>query len=228
MAVEKRRKENTSKIFGFRAATGIVAALALTVFFIHSLIPQSQIQKRIQVGPAPDGTFFLNTGWSLQPAGKNIPLSTLPMSTAASPDGRRMAVLNGGFLPASVDFLDMETTTKTASVSITDGWRGLAFSAGGTKLYAGNGAHASITEFGVKGDQLTVSRKIDLFPREPLQTLHLIADILPRDNDLLVADTLQDRIYEVNPAPTGAGPGSNGLMSGSMFFPARTFMQLRP
>jgi DNA-binding beta-propeller fold protein YncE len=201
MAVEKRRKENTCKIFVCRAAAGIVAALVLTVLSMHPLIPQSQIQKRIQAGPAPDGSFLLNTGWILQPAGKTIPLSTLPMSTAASPDGRRMAVLNGGFLPASVDFLDMETTSKTASVSITDGWRGLAFSAAGTRLYVGNGAHASITEFAVKGDQLTVSGKIDLFPGEPLQTPHLIADILPRDNNLLVVDTLQGRIYEVDPAP---------------------------
>src|SRR6202041_1951547 len=33
------------------------------------------------------------------------------------------------------------------------------------------------------------------------QTLHLIADILPRNKNLLVADTLQDRVYEIDPAP---------------------------
>ena len=181
----------------FRAAAGIVAALALTVLSIHPRTSESQVQERTKVGPAPDGSFLLNTGWKIRPAGKTIPLSTLPMSTAASPDGRRIAVLNGGFLPASVDYLDMETTSKTATVAITDGWRGLAFSAAGTRLYAGNGAHASITEFSVEGNQLAVSRKIDLFPGEPLQTLHLIADILPLNDTLLVADTLQDRVYEV-------------------------------
>src|ERR1700761_5817640 len=128
MAVEKQRKENMSKTSICGAGAGMVAALALTVLFIHSLTSQSQIQKRAEVGPAPDGSFLLNTGWSLQPAGKTIPLSTLPMSTAISPDGRRIAVLNGGFMPASVDYLDMKTTSKAASVSITDGWRGLAFS----------------------------------------------------------------------------------------------------
>src|SRR3984957_19375032 len=184
----------------FRAAAGIVAALALAALSIHPQTSQSQAQERTQVGPAPDGSFLLNTGWKIRPAGKTIPLSTLPMATAASPDGRRIAVLNGGFLPASVDYLDMETTSKTASVSITDGWRGLAFSAAGTKLYAGNGAHASITEFAVNGDHLTVSRKIELFPGEPLQTEHLIGDILPVNNSLLVADTLQDRVFEVDPA----------------------------
>jgi DNA-binding beta-propeller fold protein YncE len=189
-----------SNTFMCRAAAGIVAALAITVLSIHSQTPQLQTPKRAQVGPVPDGSFLLNTGWSLHPAGKTIPLSTLPMSTATSPDGRRMAVLNGGYLPASVDYLDMETTSKTASVSITDGWRGLAFSEAGTKLYAGNGARASITEFAINGEQLTVSKKIDLFPGEPLQTPHLIADILARNNHLLVLDTLQDRIFEVDPA----------------------------
>src|SRR5580698_9154512 len=135
----------------FRAAAGIVAAL--TVLSIHPRTSQSQVQERTQVGSATDGTFLLNTGWKIRPAGKTIPLSTLPMSTAISPDGRGVAVLNGGYLPASVDFIDMETTSKTTSVSITDGWRGLSFSADGTKLYAGNGARASITEFAVNGNK---------------------------------------------------------------------------
>lgn len=183
----------------FRVAIGIVTGLAITTLFSHAQTDQSQTAKRVQVGPVSDGSFLLNTGWSIRPAGKTIPLSTLPMSTAISPDGRGVAVLNGGYLPASVDFIDMETTSKTTSVSITDGWRGLSFSADGTKLYAGNGARASITEFAVNGNKLTVSRKIDLFPGEPLQTPHLIADILPHQNRLLVADTLQDRIFEVDP-----------------------------
>jgi DNA-binding beta-propeller fold protein YncE len=142
----------------------------------------------------------LNTGWRIRPAGKTIPLSTLPISTAMSPDGRRLAVLNGGYLPASVDWLDMETARKTTSVQITDGWRGLSFSSSGTKLYAGNGARGSITEFAVNGSQLTLSKKIELFSGEPEKTPHLIADILPLANHLLVADTLQDRILEVDPA----------------------------
>ena len=151
------------------------------------------------MGPEPDGGFLLNTGWQIHPAGKTIPLSTLPMSLAPSPDGQRIAVLNGGFLPASVDYLDMKTAAKTSTVSITDAWRGLAFSADGTRLYAGNGARASITEFAVHGSRLTVSRKIDLFPGESPQTLHLIADILPFKNRLLVLDTLKDRLFAVDP-----------------------------
>src|ERR1700744_2998901 len=153
-----------------RAQAVVIAMLAIAAFSLHGQT------ARTQVGPEPDGGFLLNTGWQIHPAGKTIPLSTLPMSLAPSPDGQRIAVLNGGFLPASVDYLDMKTAAKTSSVSITDAWRGLAFSADGTRLYAGNGARASITEFAVQGSRLTVSQKIDLFPGESRQTLHLIAD----------------------------------------------------
>jgi DNA-binding beta-propeller fold protein YncE len=182
------------------AACRMVAALAVTALLLHTQAPHASAQKPDQVGPAADGSFLLNTGWSIRPAGKTIPLSTLPMSTAVSPDGRRIAVLNGGYLPASVDYLDMATSTRIASLPITDGWRGLAFSADGTKLYAGNGARASITEFAVNGSELTVSKKIELLPGEPAQTSHLIADIVPYSGRLLVLDTLQNRLVEVDPA----------------------------
>src|SRR5579862_1294458 len=120
----------------------VIGTLIIGALSMHSQTSPVQPSSRTQVGPDRDGSFLLNTGSHIRPAGTTIPLSTLPMSIAPSPDGQRIAVLNGGFLPASVDYLDMKTVTKTSSVSITDGWRGLAFSADGTKLYAGNGARA--------------------------------------------------------------------------------------
>ncbi len=195
MRIDKHQNERSVIVI----TAGIVAALTIAATpFLYSQPPQVQPSGQQQVGPEPDGGFLLNTGWHLHPAGTTIPLSTLPMSVAASPDGQRVAVLNGGYLPASVDYLDMKSSAKVSSVSITDGWRGLAFSEDGTKLYAGNGAYASISEFAATGNQLTLSRKIDLFPGEPRETLHLIADILPIKNNLLVLDTLQDRLFYVD------------------------------
>src|SRR5215813_6098331 len=126
------KKHKKNNIFMCRVVMGIVAGLAITAFFNQAQTIQSQATKRDQVGPVSDGSLLLNTGWSIRPAGKSIPLSTLPMSTATSPDGQRVAILNGGYLPASVDFIDMKTTGKIASVPITDGWRGLVFSTDGT------------------------------------------------------------------------------------------------
>src|SRR5215510_9803368 len=125
MTVQRFLRTNTSNRRKFCAVAGVIVALATTAISIHSQKHQLQAAKQVQVGPTVDGSFLLNTGWRIRSAGKTIPLSTLPMSTAISPDGRRVAVLNGGYLPASVDFLDMETSSKIASVSINDGWRGL-------------------------------------------------------------------------------------------------------
>ncbi len=44
----------------------------------------SQTAPREQVGPLPGGGFLLNSGWRLDPVGKQIPLDTLPMSTRRS------------------------------------------------------------------------------------------------------------------------------------------------
>src|ERR1700753_3369569 len=107
------------------ALAAAIGMLTVGTFPMHCQAQQAQRSARTQVGPEPDGGFLLNTGWQIHPAGQTIPLSTLPMSLATSPDGQRIAVLNGGYMPASVDFLDMKTASKTASVAITDAWRGL-------------------------------------------------------------------------------------------------------
>jgi hypothetical protein len=95
-----------------RALAAVIGTLIIGALSMHSQTPQVQPPARAQVGPEPDGSFLLNTGWHIHPAGTTIPLSTLPMSLAPSPDGQRIAVLNGGFLPASVDYLDMKTANQ--------------------------------------------------------------------------------------------------------------------
>ena len=160
----------------------------------------SQRKRPDQVGEIPQGGYLLNTGWRVRPAGRNIPLSTLPMSHALSPDGRRLAVLNGGYVPPSVSMVDLETGKETGRTPIGDGWRGLAYSAAGDKLYAGNGARGWITEFAVNGGVLAEPRKITLFPEEQAGVAHLIADIIFQGDRLLVADTARDAILSVNPS----------------------------
>jgi YVTN family beta-propeller protein len=178
-----------------RILLGTIAAALVIVTAVYS-----QKARVRTVGPTEDGGFLLNTGWRIRPAGKNIPLSTLPMSQMLAPDGRMLAVLNGGYEPASVSLVDLETSRESARVTIGDGWRGLAFSPAGDRLYAGNGARGSLTEFTVNSGSLTVQRKIDLYPGEKTGVPHLIADILTQGDRLLVADGEQDKVLVVDPA----------------------------
>ncbi|MDQ6665081.1 MAG: hypothetical protein M3Z23_11880, partial [Acidobacteriota bacterium] len=67
----------------------------------------SQPAPREHVGPLPSGGFLLNSGWRLQPAGKQVPVDTLPMSSALSRDGRFLLILNGGYNPPSISVIDI-------------------------------------------------------------------------------------------------------------------------
>src|SRR5471030_1821072 len=78
-------------------AAGLVSLVALL---------SSQPAPREQVGPLPNGAFLLNSGWRLAPAGKQVPLDTLPMSTALSRDGKYLLVLNGGWKPPSISVIE--------------------------------------------------------------------------------------------------------------------------
>jgi DNA-binding beta-propeller fold protein YncE len=175
-----------------------ITLIAVAAVLAMAGIVYSQGARRRTVGEMEDGGFLLNTGWRIRPAGKNIPLSTLPMSHVLAPDGRMLAVLNGGYAPPSVSLVDLETARESARVTIGDGWRGLAFSPKGDKLYAGNGARGSLTEFTVSGADLSIGRKIDLYPGEKPGAPHLIADILVDSDKLLVADGEQDKILVVD------------------------------
>lgn len=82
----------------------IVSVLLLAAAYLAS-----QPAPKVQVGPLPDGGFLLNSGWKIKPAGRQVPLDTLPMSSALSPDGKYLLVLNGGYKPPSISVLDLAT-----------------------------------------------------------------------------------------------------------------------
>src|ERR1035441_2411024 len=102
-------------------------ALALAFLSVAALLT-SQPAPREQVGPLPGGAFLLNSGWRLDPVGRQMPLDTLPMSTALSPDGKYLLVLNGGFNPPSVWVIETASGRVTGTVPVPDGWLGLAIS----------------------------------------------------------------------------------------------------
>jgi DNA-binding beta-propeller fold protein YncE len=155
---------------------------------------------RAKVGPLPQGGYLLNTGWRINAAGRNIPLGTLPLSQALSPDGRYLAVLNGGFQRPAISVIDLRDEHEVSRISIEDGWRGLALSASGDKLYAGNGGRPTVEEFIFSKGNLTAQRKFELCPGEQGHLGHLIGDVaLSRDGkQLLVSDVDGDAVYFVD------------------------------
>src|ERR1035441_6523168 len=176
--------------------------IALAVAFLaFAAFLTSQPAPREQVGPLPGGAFLLNSGWRLDPVGRQVPLDTLPMSTAISPDGKSLLVLNGGFRPPSVSVIETASGRVTATVPVADGWLGLAISPKGDMVYVGGGSKVAIFEFAFANGVLTPARTFVLIPKAQRGQQDFIGDVaLTPDGRLLYAANLYlDPILVVNP-----------------------------
>jgi YVTN family beta-propeller protein len=161
----------------------------------------SQPTPREQVGPLPGGGFLLNSGWRLDPVGRQIPLDTLPMASALTPDGKYLLVLNGGYRPPSVSVIDTATGTVKGNVPVADGWLGLAISPKGDRVYVGGGSRASIFEFALANGVLTPARTFVVVPEKERGPEDFIGDVtFAPDGHLLYCTNLyRDVVQVVNP-----------------------------
>ena len=174
---------------------------ALTLVLLASFLG-SQTATRERVGPLPDGGFLLNSGWRVNPAGKQIPLDSLPMSMTPSKNGKFLFVLNGGYNPPSISVIDVGGERETRRVPVPDGWLGLTLSPDGKVLWVGGGSKASIFEFSVGADgALAATRTFELVPAAERTHRDFIGDVAvsPDGRLLYAADLFHDAILVVNP-----------------------------
>ncbi len=204
IAVLERFPENP--VIRSRAWLRSLLILALSVTTLSWPCPAAQSPQaglnagRVQPGPQSDGTILLPNGWSISPAGKQIPLSTLPMSAALSPDEHYLLVLNGGFLPPSISVINLQTETETARVPVKDAWLGLTFNKAGDKVYVGGGSEACVFEFGFEKGKLTPQRTFPVVARQQKKPSDHVGDVLlgPEGRFLYAANVFRDNVTVVN------------------------------
>jgi DNA-binding beta-propeller fold protein YncE len=145
----------------------IIFAVALAAFLpVQEIVPQSA--PREQVGPLPNGGFLLNSGWTIRPAGEQVPVDTLPMSAAVSNDGKYLFVLNAGYNPPSVSVIDIAQKHEIGRTPLPDAWLGLNVSPRGNFVYVGGGSRASVYELALDPQNGTLRRS---------REFHAVADI---------------------------------------------------
>lgn len=181
----------------FLLRLSLPALLCLTAGWLASQPPQPE-----RVGPLPEGGFLLNSGWLLRPAGEQIPLSTMPMASALSPDGKFLAILQGGYLPPSVSIHDPATLRKISEITLPDAWLGLAFAPQGGLLYVSGGSRAAIYELALLPDgRLEKRREFPVVSEKDRTHADFLGDLaLSPDGRLIYAAALhRDTICVVNP-----------------------------
>ena len=161
----------------------------------------SQPGPREQVGPLASGGFLLNSGWRLRPAGRQVPVGTLPMSTALSTDGKYLLVLNGGYNPPSISVLDVAAEKEIARLPVADAWLGLTFSPNGDFVYVGGGSQASVYEFKFGNGVLAATRAFPVVPAAKRTPQDFTGDVaLSPDGRLIyAADLFHDSVVVINP-----------------------------
>lgn len=177
-----------------------VFVIAVAIMAVAGWLISQPAPPKEQVGPVAGGGFLLNSGWKITPAGRQIPLDTMPMSSVLSKDGKFLLVLNGGYNPPSISVLRVDTMQELGRTPVKDGWLGLSFSPDGKLLYVGGGSEAAVFEFRFNGGVLTPARTITLIPQDQRKPTDFIGDVaISPDNRLLyAADLPQDRIHIVN------------------------------
>jgi len=174
--------------------------VAAFVLFVSASILCSQSGGREQPGPQPGGFTLLPNGWGIQPAGRQIPLDTMPMSTALSPDGKYLLVLNGGYRPPSISVLTVSPMKEIARVPVADAWLGLTFAPGGKLVYVSGGARGTVVEFSFSdGGELKLLREMQATAEHT--ALDFIGDVTvsPDGHLIYAADLFRDSIVVINP-----------------------------
>lgn len=104
----------------------------------------------------------LPNGWTLSPAGKQLPLGDLPLNLVVSNDRSMIAVTNNGQSYQSIQLFDVKADTQFAKINIEKSWYGLTFSNNNKYLYVSGGNDNRILKYDVSKKTLVLEDSIYL------------------------------------------------------------------
>ncbi len=177
-------------------------SLALLSILALAALLSSETSPKEQIGPQPNGGFLLNSGWRVQPAGRQVALGVFPMASALSPDKKYLLILNAGPQSPSISVLDAGTAKEIGRTTVPDGWLGLTFSPNGRFVYLGGGGHACVYEFSFAPDgKMLLTRTFAIVPEANRKPTDFVGDVaVSPDGRLIYAASLfQDAIHVINP-----------------------------
>ena len=140
----------------------------------------------------------LPNGWSLTPAGRNIPLGDLPLNIAVSSSKKFLAVTNNGQSRQSLQLIDVQSQKTLADVTIAKSWVGLAFSADDKFLYASGGNDNWILRYAITENSLVVRDTIVLGPKWPEKISPAGLALNEKRNMLYVVTKENNSLYVIN------------------------------
>ncbi len=160
----------------------------------------AQTSTNQKVGPLPDGGYLLNTGWTIHPAGEQVAVDTLPMSSALSADGKYLLVLNAGIHPPSVSVIDIANKKELGRTPLPDAWLGLVGASSSNLFYVGGGGGGKVYELSLSPDGKLARTREFAVTTSPVPGAPFIGDVAlsPDARVLYAADLYGDSIAQIN------------------------------
>lgn len=164
------------------------------------LVSQPSVPQRL--GKQTDGRVLLPNGWHIDPAGRQIPLDTMPSTSVVSPDGKYLLVLHQGYNPPSIAVLSLPGLAEKSRVKVPDAWLGMTMTQNGRLIYVGGGSQSAIYEFSLsEAGALTNTRTFEITPAATRTHEDFVGDVQLSPNDRLLYATLlyRDQVLVINP-----------------------------
>jgi YVTN family beta-propeller protein len=150
------------------------------------------------------GRVTLPNGWSLTPAGKQLPLGDLPLNIAISPDRKLAAITNNGQSDQTIQLVDIEKEITLDTILIAKSWLGLTFSNDGKYIYASGGNDNRIIKYSVNNNKLAGADTITIGKLWPERisiaglavddSRKLLYTVTKENNSLYVVDLQQKKV----------------------------------
>jgi YVTN family beta-propeller protein len=138
----------------------ILPVYSILIFGVILLFLNSASQAQTKTGE--HNKLTLPNGWSLSPAGSQVPLGDLPLNIAVTPDLKYVAVTNNGESTQSVQLIRIRDQKLLDTYEVGKSWLGLVFSDNGKSLYASGGNDNWIVRFVIKHEKLVCRDTFEL------------------------------------------------------------------
>jgi YVTN family beta-propeller protein len=144
-----------------RDATMLLRLPLVHVAMLFALLPsaaawaqEKPASEKPQYPGATDDGFLLPNGWTISPAGEQIPTTDLPLNILSTPDGRYALVATSGYNRHELTLFDLQTRQQVASESVHQSWFGLAADWESKRIWWSGGGGGGLHSFDGNNHQL--------------------------------------------------------------------------
>jgi YVTN family beta-propeller protein len=110
-------------------------------------------------GMTPAG-FLLPNGWTITPAGKQVPLTDLPLNIIPLADNRHALVATSGYNTHELTLIELATQTKVTTISRPQSWFGLVANSKQDQLFWSGGGDGTVQKYTLQNHTLAADKII--------------------------------------------------------------------